>query len=224
MIIVERKPLSQIFKLIEKYKKVLILGCRGCAGVCLTGGEREVKKLASVLKIARQREGSFLEVRAEVLIRQCDVDILRTLPKIIGDSEAVISMACGVGVNLIADMYPEIKVYPGVDTLFLGAHVSFEKWEEKCRACGECIIDKTAGLCPIVRCPKGLLNGPCGGSQTERCEINPEIPCVWYEIVMRLEKRGELDVLDEITPPKNWGLSYGQGPRIRIKGEGNDAF
>lgn len=219
MIVVERKPLSQILEFTSKYKKILILGCRGCAGICLAGGEKEVKKLADILKIVRQREGKLVEVITEVVIRQCDLDIIKGLSERVKEVEVVISMACGVGVNLIADVYPEIRVYPGVDTLFLGARTSLEKWEEKCRACGDCIIDKTAGLCPIARCPKNLLNGPCGGSQTERCEINPDVPCVWYEIILRLKKRNELHLLEEIFPPKNWSLAFGQGPKVSTKGE-----
>ncbi|MBZ4682129.1 methylenetetrahydrofolate reductase C-terminal domain-containing protein [Thermodesulfobacterium sp.] len=215
MVITELKPIEKIWQNIADFRKVLVLGCRGCSGICSTGGDREVKLLVSALNLIAENEGKNFIALGQTLIRQCDPVALKVLPEFLKEVEAVVSLACGVGVNLIADLYPDLKVYPGTDTLFIGAHVGFGVWEEKCRACGDCFIDKTAGLCPIARCPKGLLNGPCGGSQTERCEVNPEIPCVWYEIIIRLEKRGELASLDEIIGPKDWRPAFGEGPKRR---------
>ncbi|QER42799.1 hypothetical protein F1847_08585 [Thermodesulfobacterium sp. TA1] len=215
MVITELKPVEKLWEILSKFKKVLVLGCRGCSGICATGGDREVKLLVSSLNLIAAKEDKKFTAVGKTLIRQCDPVGLKGLPEVAKEADAVLSLACGVGVNLIADLYPELRVYPGTDTLFIGAHLGVGVWEERCRACGDCFIDKTAGLCPIARCPKGLLNGPCGGSQTERCEVNPEIPCVWYEIVTRLQNRGELNNLDEIFPPKDWRTTYGEGPRKR---------
>ncbi len=217
MIVAERRHLSEILKNIEPYNKVLILGCRGCVAICSTGGDREVKIIATALRIARKRQGKPLITYEATLIRQCDPEYLANLPELMKDAEAVVSLACGVGVNLIADLYPDIRVYPGVDTLFFGANTQLGVWQEKCRGCGDCIIDLTAGLCPIARCPKNLLNGPCGGSQNGKCEVNPENPCIWHLIIERLKARGELDKLNEIWEPKDWRTYLGESPRKRIR-------
>lgn len=215
MIIAERRPLSKILKNIEPYRKVLVLGCRGCVAICSAGGDREVAILAEAIRLARERAGNPVEVLEETFIRQCDPEYLRTLEELGKQVEAIVSLACGVGVNFIADLYPEIRVFPGVDTTFYGANVALGEWIEKCRGCGECIIDMTGGLCPIARCAKNLLNGPCGGSQNGKCEVREDMPCVWHLIVERLTKRGELDKLMEVWGPKDWRASGGEGLRIR---------
>ncbi len=217
MIITERRHLKKILKNIDKFEKVLIVGCRGCSAVCSTGGEREVELLAISLRLARKKEKRSLITKEYTFLRQCDPEYIKILPELARDFEAIISLACGVGINLISDLYPNLRVYPGVETLFYGANVALGIWEEKCRGCGDCIVDLTAGLCPIARCPKGLLNGPCGGSQEGKCEVNLNVPCIWHEIIERLKMRGELDKLDEIFPPKDWRSAFGEGVRKKIR-------
>ncbi len=217
MIIAERKPLKEILSYIEPYKKVLVLGCRGCVAICSAGGDREVAIVAEALRFARKRQGKEIEVKEATFIRQCDPEYLEPLKELGKEVEAIVSLACGVGVNLIADLYPEIRVYPGVNTTFYGANVALGEWVEKCRGCGDCIIDKTAGLCPIARCAKSLLNGPCGGSQNGRCEVRKDMPCIWHEIIERLKARGELERLMEIWGPKDWRSAGGDGLRVRTK-------
>ncbi|MFZ8832141.1 MAG: methylenetetrahydrofolate reductase C-terminal domain-containing protein [Thermodesulfobacteriaceae bacterium] len=217
MIIAERRPIPEILENIAPYSRVLVLGCRGCVAVCSAGGDREVAILAEAIRLAREREGKPIEVIERTFIRQCDPEYLEPLRELLPQVEAVVSLACGVGVNLIADLYPSARVYPGVDTSFYGANVALGEWVEKCRGCGDCIIDKTAGLCPIARCAKNLLNGPCGGSQGGRCEVRKDMPCVWHMIIERLKERGELDRLLEITPPKDWRPAGGDGLRVRVR-------
>ncbi len=217
MIIAERKPISEILKNIESYEKILVLGCRGCVAVCSAGGDREVAIMASALRLARKRMEKPIEILTSTFIRQCDSEYLEPLEKLGKEVEAIVSLACGVGVNLIADLYPEFKVYPGVDTSFYGANTALGEWIEKCRGCGDCIIDKTAGLCPIARCAKNLLNGPCGGSQGGRCEVRKDMSCIWHEIVERLKRRNELNRLFEIWGPKDWRAAGGDGLRVRIR-------
>ena len=217
MIIAERRPILEILENIAPYSRVLVLGCRGCVAVCSAGGDREVAILAEAIRLAREREGKPIEVIERTFIRQCDPEYLEPLNELLPRVEAVVSLACGVGVNLIADLYPSARVYPGVDTSFYGANVALGKWVEKCRGCGDCLIDKTAGLCPIARCAKNLLNGPCGGSQGGRCEVRKDMPCVWHMIIERLKERGELERLLEITPPKDWRPAGGDGLRIRVR-------
>jgi ferredoxin len=217
MIIAERRPIPEILENIAGYDKLLVLGCRGCVTICSAGGDREVAILAEAIRLARQRQGKPIEVFEETFIRQCDPEYLEPLKELLPKVQAVVSLACGVGVNLIADLYPSMRVYPGVDTSFYGANVELGKWVEKCRGCGDCIIDKTAGLCPIARCAKNLLNGPCGGSQGGRCEVRKDMPCVWHMIIERLKERGELERLLEIVPPKDWRPAGGEGLRVRVR-------
>jgi len=217
MIIAERRPIPEILENIAGYDKLLVLGCRGCVAICSAGGDREVAILAEAIRLARQRQGKPIEVFEETFIRQCDPEYLEPLKELLPKVQAVVSLACGVGVNLIADLYPSVRVYPGVDTSFYGANVELGKWVEKCRGCGDCIIDKTAGLCPIARCAKNLLNGPCGGSQGGRCEVRKDMPCVWHMIIERLKERGELERLLEIVPPKDWRPAGGEGLRVRVR-------
>lgn len=217
MIIAERRPIPEILQNIEGAERVLVLGCRGCVAVCSAGGDREVAILAEAIRLGRSLKGEPIEVLEATFIRQCDPEYLEPLKSYIGKVSAVVSLACGVGVNLIADLYPELRVYPGVDTSFYGANPALGEWVEKCRGCGDCIIDKTAGLCPIARCAKNLLNGPCGGSQGGRCEVRKEMPCIWHEIVERLKARGELDNLMDIWEPKDWRPAGGDGLRVRTR-------
>jgi ferredoxin len=217
MIIAERRPIPEILENIAGYNKVLILGCRGCVAVCSAGGDREVAILSEAIRLAREKQGRPIEVLEATFIRQCDPEYLEPLKELLPKVQAVVSLACGVGVNLIADLYPSARVYPGVDTSFYGANVELGKWVEKCRGCGDCIVDKTAGLCPIARCAKNLLNGPCGGSQGGRCEVRKDMPCVWHMIIERLKERGELERLLEIIPPKDWRPAGGDGLRVRVR-------
>lgn len=217
MIIAERRPLGEILENIKSYKRILVLGCRGCVAVCSAGGDREVAILAEAIRLARSRNGDEVEVLERTFIRQCDPEYLVPLKDLKKEVEAVVSLACGVGVNLIADLYPDVRVYPGVDTTFYGANVALGEWVEKCRGCGDCIIDRTAGLCPIARCAKNLLNGPCGGSQGGRCEVRKDMPCIWHEIIERLKRREELEKLLEIWSPKDWRPAGGEGLRVRVR-------
>jgi len=217
MIIAERRPLPEILENIEPYEKILVLGCRGCVAVCSAGGDREVAIMAEAIRLGRSLRGRPIEVLERTFIRQCDPEYLEPLKELGDEVEAIVSLACGVGVNLIADLYPELRVYPGVDTSFYGANLALGEWVEKCKGCGDCIIDKTAGLCPIARCAKNLLNGPCGGSQGGRCEVRKDMPCIWHEIVERFKKRGEIDKLLKIWEPKDWRPAGGDGLRVRVR-------
>jgi len=214
MIIAEPKSMTEIMHNIESYSKVLVLGCRGCVGICSTGGDKEVEIVAEAIRLGRERADKPIEVLTASLIRQCEPEYLQALVKYVPEVEAVVSLGCGVGVNLIADTYPQLTVLPGVNTTFFGANVRPGVWVEMCRGCGDCILDRTAGLCPIARCAKNLLNGPCGGSNHGKCELRPDLDCIWDKIVKRLKERNELDKLETIWAPKDWRPAGGFGARI----------
>lgn len=217
MIVAERKPIEKTLEMIAPYKKVLIAGCFGCVTVCLAGGEKEVGILASQIRQARGNNGNSIEVVEQTVERQCDAEYLVKFRDSMDGVEAVVSLACGIGIQYLAEKYPGIPVYPGVNTLFLGANLDIGKWEERCFACGDCVLDKTGGICPIARCSKSLLNGPCGGSQNGKCEVSKDVDCGWQLIYDRLKELGQLDKMREVIPAKNWKREG--GPRKLVREE-----
>ncbi|HID97736.1 MAG TPA: hypothetical protein EYP57_06065 [Thermodesulfobacteriaceae bacterium] len=217
MIIAERKPMQEILGMTAGMKKVLVLGCRGCVAVCSAGGDKEVSILSSALRLGRKMSGEKIEVLEETYVRQCDPEYLEPLRESGKDYDAVISMACGVGVNFIADCCRGVRVLPGVNTTFYGANLSSGEWKEMCAGCGSCVLHLTGGLCPVARCAKSLSNGPCGGSVGGKCEINPDVPCVWQGIYDKLTYLRQEQNLREITPIRDWRPAGHGGPRRRIR-------
>ncbi|MFH1242567.1 MAG: methylenetetrahydrofolate reductase C-terminal domain-containing protein [Pseudomonadota bacterium] len=219
MIVADRKPLKEILEMIEGCNKVLILGCKGCVTVCNVGGSKEVGILASTLKIARTKDGNSLEVDEKTLERQCDPEYVDQVKDMVGDYDAVISMACGVGPQFLSERYPGIRFFPAVNTSFFGGAVEHGVWEERCAGCGACGIHNFGGMCPIARCSKSLLNGPCGGSANGKCEISKDVPCIWDMIVRKKMEEGRLDELLKFRPPKVWTTARDGGPRKSIREE-----
>jgi ferredoxin len=217
MIVAERKPMDEIIGFIAACKKVLLVGCNECVTVCYAGGRKEVEILASALKMAFMKEGKELEIDQVTLERQCDQEYLEEIRSTIDQYDAVISLACGVGVQFMAEKYLNIPVYPGLNTLFMGVTEERGVWAERCQGCGQCILGQTAGICPISRCAKRLLNGPCGGSTKGKCEINKELDCAWQLIIDRLKELGRLDDYDSLIPIKDWSSERAGGPRKVIR-------
>jgi len=204
MIVAERKPLGDIREMIAGYKKILIAGCGTCVTICWAGGEKEVAVLASQLKLASAKDGNRLATLEATIERQCEKELVEALKDKVHQVEAVLSMGCGAGVQTIAEVFPDTPVYPALNTKFLGMPEREGIWVENCRACGDCFLDKTGGICPIVRCAKGLLNGPCGGTNNGKCEVDSEKDCAWTLIYQRLERQGRLDVMRKYYPPRNF--------------------
>jgi ferredoxin len=217
MIVAERKPIEEIIAFVKNCKKILIVGCNECVTVCYAGGKKEVGILASALKMAFTKEGKDLEITEVTLERQCDHEYLEEIRNIVEDYDAVISLACGVGVQFMAEKYLRTPIFPGVNTCFMGVTEERGVWSERCQACGQCILGQTAGICPISRCAKRLLNGPCGGSTNGKCEINKEIDCAWQLIIDRLKELGRLDDYDVLIPIKDWSTERAGGPRKVIR-------
>ena len=217
MIMGERKPLSEIREMLEGYKKVLVLGCRTCVAVCMAGGDKEVELLGSLLRIASQKEGAEPEIVEDAVERQCDVEYIEPLKEKVEECDAVLSLACGCGVQFMAELYADKPVLPAINTNFIGVTESVGVWTERCGQCGNCVLHLTGGICPIARCSKTLLNGPCGGSQDGKCEIDTEVDCGWQLIYDRMAKLGQLDKLAEVIPPKDWATSRDGGPRRIIR-------
>ena len=217
MIIAERKPMNELLDMISGVKRLLVLGCRGCVAICSAGGDKEVSIIAAALKLGRKRMGEPVEIEEATFVRQCDPEYLEPLPEMAEKYDAVLSTACGVGVNFIADRCDGVNVLPGLNTTFYGANLSSGEWVEMCAGCGSCVLHLTGGLCPVARCAKSLSNGPCGGSTGGKCEIYPDVPCVWHRIYDRLMDRKEEKRLQEIMPIRDWTTAGHGGPRRRLR-------
>ena len=217
MIVGEQKPLEEIKELIGDAEKVLVAGCATCVAVCFAGGEREAEILASALRLAFQVDGKTKGVEEVTVQRQCEWEYVDPLAEQIAESDVVVSLACGIGVQTLVERFPDAWVVPGLNTTFLGMPQEQGIWVERCQACGNCILGLTGGICPVARCSKQLLNGPCGGSQDGKCEIDPELDCVWQLIYDRLSRMGKLDLMYKFQPAKDWSSSRDGGPRKIVR-------
>jgi len=219
MIVADRKSLEEILEMIKPHANILIVGCKGCVTVCNVGGLKEVEILASSLNLARKKEGEEINIDTTIIERQCDNEYVAQLKESVGNYDAVLSMACGVGPQFLSEYYREQKFYPAVNTTFFGGAVSHGIWEERCAGCGTCIIHDFDGLCPVARCAKSLLHGPCGGSAKGMCEISQETLCIWDSIVMKKIEQGKLEDLLGVRSAKDWRTARDGGPRRSIREE-----
>jgi hypothetical protein len=206
MIVTTQKPLDEILDFISPYSNILITGCDGCTQP--PRGIREAKTLSQLLELGGRLRGKNFTLKVTTVVKQCDSFLTAsTLKPQVEGVEAVLSLACGAGVQTIAELFPELPVFPAQNTHFIGAEEREEGiLEERCTGCGDCLLAQTGGICPVTRCAKGLLNGPCGGSQNGKCEINPEKDCAWILIYERLKKQGKLELLEEFRPPRDYQL------------------
>lgn len=219
MIVGKRKLLAEIKEKLTGYKKILILGCGECVTVCHAGGEREVAILKSELDLAASQEKVSIQVETRTVKRQCDQEFLEEISSVVKDNEIVVSLGCGAGAQTVAAFFPKTPVIPGLNTRFIGAHTGKIQWEERCRACGDCSIHIYGGFCPLARCSKSLLNGPCGGSSDGHCEVNPDLDCIWQKIIDRMTDLGMLDRLMDLRTPRDWRSTYAGGPRRQVHEE-----
>lgn len=218
MIVAERKPLAEIVANVRDVQKLLVAGCNTCVAVCLAGGEKEVAVLASALRLALRDTNPTTEITERSVERQCEEEFNEALAEDIAACDVVLSMACGVGVQMLVEQFPDAIVYPALNTTFMGRPEERGVWSERCMGCGDCVLGKFGGICPITRCSKSLLNGPCGGSENGKCEVDPEnIDCAWQLIYDRLSRLGQLDRLLEIEPAKDWSTSHHGGPRKVVR-------
>lgn len=212
MIVAQQKPLDKIQEMIAGYQRILILGCGTCVTVCFAGGERQVEILASLLRMGA-KTGKNQTFAEHTVQRQCEWDFLDEIAGMLTDVDAVLSLGCGIGVQALVERFPGLAVFPGLNTSFLGLAEEVGIWSERCAACGDCILDTTGGICPIARCAKGLLNGPCGGSVGGKCELSPDLACAWQLIWDRLSALGATERYKRIQQVKDWSTSLSGGPR-----------
>ena len=178
---------------------------------------KEVKILASALRLHFGQVNKQVVVDETSLTRQCDKEYLAQLRDSIDNYDAVVSLACGCGIQYLAEMYDTKPVFPGVNTSFMGVTEERGIYSERCQGCGTCILADTGGVCPIARCSKRMLNGPCGGSDKGKCEVSPEMPCGWQLIYERLKTLGQLDRFEKPVDPKDWTTSRDGGIRKIVR-------
>ncbi len=217
MIVAKKKPVEEIIEEVKNYEKILVVGCNECVTVCEAGGKKEVAVLASALRMYFMNQGKDIRLDEVTLERQCDHEYLEEIRNIIDQYDAVISLACGVGVQFMAEKYFSTPILPGVDTCFMGAAEERGVWSERCQGCGHCILARTGGICPVSRCAKRLFNGPCGGSTKGHCEIDKDLVCGWQLIIDRLKELGRLEDYEIIAPIKDWSTERAGGPRKVVR-------
>lgn len=204
MVKAKRKPLEEIKDFVKGYTRVLNVGCGGCVSVCLAGGQKEVNHLNAQLNMLMDAERISTRIEGFTVERQCNEQFLEDLDARVKRYDCLMSMACGAGAQLLASRYPETPVFPAVNTAAIGIDREVGVYEERCRACGECVLGYTAGICPITRCAKSLFNGPCGGTNITSCEVANDIPCAWLDIYNRLAAQDRLDDIKKIKIPMEW--------------------
>jgi len=217
MITAEQKPIDEIREMIAPYKRILALGCGSCVAECAAGGEKETAMLASTLRMAAKLDGRDILIHEKTVDRQCVKDFILPLDDIIDQYDAVLSLGCGAGVQAVAEIFSAVPIIPALNTEFIGETRDQGYWVENCVGCGDCVLYDFGGICPLTRCAKHLLNGPCGGSRDGKCEVDPEVPCAWQLIIERLSKFNALDRLEKIYQPKDWSMKQGLGPRNIIR-------
>lgn len=216
MIVGKLKPFDEILSSVKGFKSLLIVGCGSCVTICLSGGDREAKALARELSNPELFDQAVPILNVETFQRQCERDLVKTYLRIPEGTEAILSLACGAGVQTLSSVF-DLPVIPALNTSFLGALDEPGTWREKCVGCGDCVLASTGGICPIARCAKRLLNGPCGGSSKGKCEIDRELDCAWQLIIDRLKALDRLDEYEKIMPLKDWSAERGRGPRFSQK-------
>jgi ferredoxin len=202
MIVSRQKPFSDILAAFEGTERIFLIGCAKCATVCKSGGEEEVWQMQDALI------GAGKEVTGSVVIDEACHMLragrdLRAKRDMVEEADALLVLACGAGVQSISAASGK-QTIAGLDTLFLGNIRRFGQFEQKCSLCGDCLLTEAAGICPVTICPKGVLNGPCGGMDGGRCETDPDTDCAWVQIHERLMTQGKVERLSAIIPPKDF--------------------
>lgn len=217
MIVAKKKPIEEIIQEVKDCEKLLVAGCNECVTVCEAGGKKEVAVLASALRMYFMNQGKNVRIDEVTLERQCDHEYLEEIRNVMDQYDAVLSLACGVGVQFMAEKYLQKPVFPGVDTCFMGVTEERGVWTERCQGCGQCILARTGGICPVSRCAKRLFNGPCGGSTKGHCEISKDLVCGWQLIIDRLTELGKIEDYERLAPVKDWSTERAGGPRKVVR-------
>lgn len=218
MIVADRKKIPEIRDMVKGHDRVLMVGCGTCVTVCLAGGERETGIMGSALRMALKLAGREKAVVDECTIeRQCEDAFIDVLAQRVNDYDAIVSLGCGAGVQALAERFPGKAVYPGLNTQFMGILESQGVWTEKCAGCGACRLGQYFGICPITRCSKRQLNGPCGGSRNGQCEVSENTDCAWQLMYDRAKSMGRTSMLEAVAIAQDWSTSNDGGVRKVVR-------
>ena len=213
MIVAEQKDIAEIIRSVESFDRVAVAGCGVCVTVCMAGGEKEALRVASLLRLSAKDAGRDVQITEVTPHRQCDMEFLDSSEAELEDADCILSMACGAGVQFMAEKFPDKVVVPGLNTTFIGVNRDLGYWTEMCQGCGNCVLEKTGGVCPVARCSKSHFNGPCGGSADGVCEIDDQVECGWQLIYERMKRIDRLEKLLELEDVRDWSTSRDGGPR-----------
>lgn len=205
LIITTQKPLEEIVEMVKGLNTFFIVGCGLCAAECQTGGEKEVLAMITKLKEANKQVTGYVIPEGGCDQRQVKLEFRRH-KQAIADADALLILSCGVGVQTAMDLSEKMCI-PGLNTQFIGTTERIGRFYERCRACGDCKLFETGGICPITRCPKDLLNGPCGGYMDGKCEVDREKDCAWILIYQRLLKLDQLDKMEKVQEPRDYSIT-----------------
>ncbi len=203
MVISDKKPIQEILGFLEGSEKVVLVGCNQCAATCKTGGEPELQAMKEELEANGKTVLGCKVIDPCCNLLQCKKD-LKAVKEELKEADAILSLACGDGTQTIVKNTKSMPVYPANNTLFIGEVERVGQFEEACKACGECELGWTGGICPVTMCAKGLINGACGGAKNGKCEINSENDCAWIKIYERLNDINQLENLLEIRPMNDY--------------------
>lgn len=200
MIVAEIKPIEEIIEMVKDKKGVLLVGCNTCTAVCFSSGKRELELLQTQLDLSLENPKPYFW---QVIVRRaCEPEMVSEISDYIKEVDAILCLSCGIGVQNVSDSFPEKEIFPALNTSFLGKPEKLGLWQEVCVACGDCILHLTGGICPLSRCAKGILNGPCGGSHEGKCEVSEDTPCAWEAIYTRLKEKNQLEMMKKIKEPR----------------------
>ncbi len=204
MIITKQKDFKEVLKYLGPAKSVFLIGCGECSTTCKTGGEDDVRKIKEAIEKEGKTVAGYCVPTAPCIAAKVKLEFAKNR-KAMESADAILVLACGLGIQSVKENLRVKKpVHVGCDTLFMGAIDAGGAFMERCSACGDCVLELTGMICPITRCPKGLLNGPCGGQNKGKCEVDKDRDCAWILIYNELKEQGRLDLLKEIRPPKDY--------------------
>lgn len=205
MIVTQKKPQEEILNMLKKQDKVFLIGCGECSTTCHTGGEKEVLEMKQWLESQGKKVTGWVIPNAPCIAAQTKAGFAQNMPAL-RDTQAILVLSCGLGVQSVKenDRFG-LEVLPALNSMFGTLMDAKGNFHEVCSNCGECVLDQTGCICPITRCPKGLLNGPCGGVMKGKCEVDRTRDCAWVLIYKELEKKGQLDKMKALSQAKDYG-------------------
>lgn len=205
MIISAQKQLEEILRLINN-DPVFLIGCSECATMCKTGGEEEILIMKKILEQKEITVTGYVILDPACNLQKSKIQF-KNVKENLNKAKKLVVFSCGNGVQTVSEIFENLEVISGTNTLFLGEIKHANEFEKNCIMCGECIQEIFNGFCPVSRCPKHMLNGPCGGSRDGKCEVSSNLDCIWNTIYLSYKKKGQLNKFKQILAPKDWSKS-----------------